>query len=110
MKKFLFIIFLVFSVSSYAQKTQICNAIAQYTSKFAEARINGETKSQMQKRIILRSEQLKNNQPNDTSSFDIMTDGWMSGIDWVFSSKNNKLSAEQTWDKKFNECMNEINR
>lgn len=108
MKRVIFLSLLFISFTSKAQKTDLCNAIATYTAGFAEARISGETKSQMQKRIISRSNEMKKNQPTDTQTISEMTDSWMNGIEWVFSGINTKLSPEQTWDKKFNECMKEL--
>jgi hypothetical protein len=108
MKNVIFLILLGLSFTSFAQKTQLCNAIATYTAGFAEARINGESKSQMQRRVISHSDKMKKNQPNDIQTINEITDSWMSGIEWVFSNQNLKLTPEQTWDKKFNECMNEL--
>lgn len=99
---YLFSISLFIHNQSIAQVARVCDAISSATQYFAEDRDSGMTKQQLRNRSIQVAKADKID--------DVILDSWFDDIEWVFKSENKKISPVKIKEKRFNECLKELNQ
>ena len=108
MKIIFSIILTFFSISASSQVARICEMSAIDAKEYAEKRDLGENKAKMISELIAWGKEMKKGFKSVTEMQiinDIMDDR-VDRIIWVFHPSNSKYSPDETYNIKFDSCIN----
>ncbi len=99
------------TIFSYAKSIpiEVCKLIAENRKSLAELKAKGFTESQIREEIFQKNTKLKKTQDKEIHDFtDQVTEEEIEYLIWMFDKKNSRLSPEQIYSIKFNECFKQL--
>lgn len=109
MKKIIGVFIFVFSLNVFSASPNVdtCKIFAQKAKTYVEYKNSGSTESQIRELIFKKNSDLKKekNKYISVEDIDLITEGEIEYLIWIFDKKNSGLSPDQVYSIKFNECF-----